>query len=96
MDSVKNVRFTWYHYGLERCPLTRERIASGKSVTNYYNVVEACLNRANGRHIFRKFFPVYLRPATPTITIIMKALKCTPSAQFAYNYNYYHQCFEQV
>ena len=33
-DSVKDVRFKWYHYGLGRCPLTRERIAGGKSVTN--------------------------------------------------------------
>ena len=47
-DSVKDARFKWYHYGLGRCPLTRERIAGGKSVTN---VVAAYLNRANGHRI---------------------------------------------
>ena len=47
-DSMKDVRFKWYHYGLGRCPLTREWIAGGKSVTN---VVAAYLNRANGHRI---------------------------------------------
>ena len=45
---MKDVRFKWYHYELGRCPLTRERIAGGKSVTN---VVAAYLNRANGPRI---------------------------------------------
>ena len=71
-DSVQDVRYTWYHYGLRRCPLMRTRIASGKSVTI---VVAVYLNRANGHHI-SYYFPCG-RHARVTLMLGDNIMYCT-------------------